>query len=386
MSCLSSQVSRNRQRPLACRLHAEPEARVGSGLGPTFRKQTRCACGERGAPHGELGLRDERRYSRFMVDPFRDPEWLRAMRETQRRLARQIEEPVRRMNELGAHRYFEQMDRIRAQVMGPAQVVRRMRETIEGPARQLQRTYEQLNRALEPYDIGAVLREAAEAGRRFELAFRQSLPSNWRQLSFEDAKRAQQLVVEHGIPIIWVPNPELTEKVLAAPGRNEAQTALNSERDSVLTDIETALTEVSDGQLTTFVAMARRAVAAALDDHPEAAQALASAVLTATLDQGLGFARFGEVRDWAEKHPPDEAGLGSYRTTLVLDLAARYVLGWGNEKPGYNRNKTLHTISGDQYTEEHSLLSLMAMTALLREIQERITARASESEDEAQAA
>lgn len=194
------------------------------------------------------------------------------------------------------------------------------------------------------------------------------------------------MVVEHGIPIIWVPNPELTERVLGAQGRNEAQTALNSERATVLTDIETALTEISDRQLTRFVEMARRAVAAARDDHPEAAQALAAAVLTATLDQGLGFARFGEVRDWAEKNRPDQAGLGSYRTTLVLDLAARYVLGWGKEKPGYNRNTTLHTISADQYTEEHSLLSLMAMTALLREIQERISARASEDEDEAQAA
>lgn len=329
---------------------------------------------------------DERRYSRLMADPFKDPEWLRAMRETQRRLARQIEEPVRRMHELGAHRYFEQMDRVRAQVAAPAEAVRRMRETIEGPARQLQRTYEQLNRALEPYDIAAVLRDAADAGRKFELAFRQSLPSNWRQLSFEDAERAQRLVVEHGIPIIWVPNAELTETVLATAERKEAQAALNSERDNVLTDIDTALAEISDQQLIRFVEMSRRAVAAARDDHPEAAQALASAVLTATLDQGLGFARFGEVREWAEKNPPDEAGLGSYRTTLVLDLAARYVLGWGKEKPGYNRNRTLHTISADQYTEEHSLLSLMAMTALLREIQERIAARASEDEDEAQAA
>ena len=70
----------------------------------------------------------------------------------------------------------------------------------------------------------------------------------------------------------------------------------------------------------------------------------------------------------------------------MLDLAARYVLGWGNEKPGYNRNKTLHTISDDQYTEEHSLLSLMAMAGLLREIQERIASQSSEDEDETQVA
>ena len=206
------------------------------------------------------------------------------------------------------------------------------------------------------------------------------------KLSFDDAERAQQFVVEHGISIIWVPNTELTEKVLAAVGREEAQAALNGERAIVLTDIEATLAEIPDVRLRGFRGDGAASVAAARADHPEAAQALASAVLTATLDQALGFARFGEVREWAEKNRPDEAGLRSYRTTLVLDLAARYVLGWGNEKPGYNRNKTLHTVSSDQYTEEHSLLSLMAMTGLLREIQARIAATNSEDEHEAQAA
>ena len=333
-------------------------------------------------------------------DP-QNPDWIKRLTQAERALAK-IDEPLRRIRETGVERYVRQLEdpaqrvvdqlegvrrfqantapglhdrieRVRRQAAGPAEQVgrylERMRESLEGPARQIERTYEGLNRLLEPYDVGEILRRAGEISERFERALRDSLPSNWRDLSFDDAERAHDLVVNHGVPIVWVPSSELTEQVVRAPDRKTALSILHAHRDEVLDDLDRALAEVTDPALQRLRDMATKAVRASRKGEEEAAQALASAVFTAALSDGLGLDRNAKVHKQAAQNPPDAASLATYRTTLVLDLASRFVLGWGKQLPGYNRNESLHTVSVDQYTVEHSLASLMAVGMLLREAQ-----------------
>jgi hypothetical protein len=127
---------------------------------------------------------------------------------------------------------------------------------------------------------------------------------------------------------------------------------------------------VTEPSLQRHVQLARKAVTTLRRGDDEPAQALAAAVFTAGLEDGLGLAEHKVVRAKAKKNPPGQASLGTYRTTLVLALSSRFVLGWGYELPGYNRNRTLHTVRPDQYTPEHALASVMTVAMLLREAEE----------------
>lgn len=263
---------------------------------------------------------------------------------------------------------WEQVDRtqrILGQVGGP-----RFSNQFEGVLERLGFNADlgaRIDRLLKSYDIGAALGNVTET---VERALRQSLPANWRDLSLDEADFAQELVVEHGLPIVWVPAPALTAQMIQTEDRHEALNILMVHQGAVLDYIHEVLDAVNDDELRLHVEQARRAVTTARKEEPQAAQALAAAVMTAGLSDGLGLDKHGAIRDFADEHHPEQADLRSYRTCLVLHLAGRYVRGKDYALPGFNRSTSLHTVDPKQYTPENSLMSLMAMAMLLREAHE----------------
>jgi hypothetical protein len=294
---------------------------------------------------------------------------------------------LRRATESPAKRIFTLLDQASKAAEAPtrnvADFLERTRLAVEGPAQQMHRQYERLNQLLERYDFQRVLDQAAELGARVETAIRDSLPDNWQSISISDSDKVERLVRIEGVPLVWVPGRDLTSKLVQAKTREEAMALLLSEQEAVLEDAEAVLGEVTEPDFSVLVSKAQKAIEALRDGHGDAAQALAAAIFTSTIHDGLQHARFEDLRDEAKKNHPHEASFAGYRRALVLQLAARFVQGVQWAQPGFNRSTTLHQVSQSEYTPENNLAAVMAAVGVLREAQahreEGITATASTS-------
>jgi len=274
-----------------------------------------------------------------------------------------------------ANHALEAIGRARKVAEGPArgleEVLERARLVIEGPAQQAHKHYERLSRLLAGYDFQRVVHEAASVSARVEQALKESLPANWRSLSLDEAGQVEELVRTEGVPLVWVPGPTLTAKLVEAQTREDAMKVLLAGQDAVLIDIEDVLREVTAPSLMFLVSMAVKAIGALRDGHPEAAQALAAAVFTSAIHDGLQHEELRDIREAAKANDPDQATFAEYRSALVVQLAARYVQGREWVKPGFNRSDTLHRVRESQFTPENSLAAVMAAAGLLREAQAR---------------
>lgn len=307
-----------------------------------------------------------------MASPFDNPEWWRKVNATQQAINNMLE-PSRKIQELAAKLPDQQIAKINEQLFGSqrrmVELLRRNVEAIEGPRRAMQQHYLQLNRWLKDYDFLANYRKVAEAGRQFVDRWYQALPVNWRELESEPILRLIKLTRDEGLPLVWVPGPELTAEISEKEERAEALALLTSESDRVLEDVEAVLDEVSSEELTSWADKIRKAVAASRDGHAETAQATAGVVVTAALEKGMRFKRLKKVRSAAKRFDPDRVRLAHYRTTLVIQLGSRSVQGEGYQLPGFNRGDTIRAVD-EQYTPENSLTGIMLATTLLRECQE----------------
>jgi hypothetical protein len=90
-----------------------------------------------------------------MAEPFDNGDWIKKMLASQRAIERSLE-PYRRSSQLSAT--LQQVDRMGKRMGAQSEFVKsidRIRAVVEGPARQLRQTQEQLNRFLKPYDIAS---------------------------------------------------------------------------------------------------------------------------------------------------------------------------------------------------------------------------------------
>jgi hypothetical protein len=298
----------------------------------------------------------------------------REMAEGPARRLIEMTEQARRASEGPVKQYLELAERARDVAAEPArrlaELIEQARITVEGPALRMREHYLRFNDLLERYDFAKVLEQAAAVGVAAEQALKQSLPANWCELTFDEAEEVEKLVREHGLPLVWVPGPDLTARLASSPTPADATRVLLEQQAAVLTDIEGVLDEVTQPQLGLLVSKTRKAVSALRGGHGDAAQALAAAVFTAALHEGLGHGELSDVREEAKLNSPDDAALSAYRRALVVHLAARYVQGRGYELPGFNRSTSLHRMEAVQYTPANHLAAIMAAAAVLREAQE----------------
>lgn len=128
-----------------------------------------------------------------VTEPFDNTDWIKKMLASQRAIERSLE-PYRRSSQLSA--ILQQVDKMSKLMGAQSEFVKsidRIRTVVEGPARQLQQTQEQLNRVLKTHDIISALRQAADFSKYAAESYRRALPLNWRPLTYEQAEKASIL-------------------------------------------------------------------------------------------------------------------------------------------------------------------------------------------------
>jgi hypothetical protein len=230
------------------------------------------------------------------------------------------------------------------------------------------------------YAERSFMRDAGEQLRRVSKDFleslRQSYPANWRQLDREEINAAEELMLNSGISLAWVPRPDILREILGAGGEEARTAVIEARSGEIIVDIEAVLAEVMLPRLEKTVDSAYKAIAARRDGHTEAALALSAVALSDLVHDFMGEKDFGRIRKKiGEVDPHNDVDIQDFALYMVGKVWA-----WAYRRfeeisvAGFNRNLTLHRL-GDHYSGANLIAVLMLLAGLSREF-ERFDVRA----------
>src|SRR3954452_21518166 len=75
----------------------------------------------------------------------------------------------------------------------------------------------------------------------------ENLPENWPRLV--DLQRVAEVIQDDGLPLVWVPPPDVVAAILAAPDRNARVAAMLDHADELMRDCRRILAELDAERL-----------------------------------------------------------------------------------------------------------------------------------------
>lgn len=195
-----------------------------------------------------------------------------------------------------------------------------------------------------------------------------SLPPNWSDDAISIPKELEQLLLDEGLPLAWVPPTAILARVFAAGTPQERRRIIGRSWKRIGEACVAELDRVEGQLLKGHVKFARKAAGSLLDGSPEGSQALSANLLDSILR--------------AEFSDGDRKTITGQKTRLDIDdypLRVAIVLGaiWGahgqywpekgDKVPrAFSRHGSAHGVSSRQYSRINAVLALMHVTALLR--------------------
>lgn len=195
-------------------------------------------------------------------------------------------------------------------------------------------------------------------------------PSNWRTrdglVSFPE--NLEEILIDEGIPLAWVPPTHVLEKLFAAQTPGERRKVLSSNWKSIVDECKMVLNSVEEKQLAVYVDFAMEAAETLADGRWKASQALSANILDSFLHQKFTLASRKELTnqkqrvDW-KKFP--------MRVALVVGaLSGGYVEYWpknGDDIPTqFSRHASAHGLSLRQYSRLNAVIALMNVVGLIK--------------------
>jgi hypothetical protein len=221
-----------------------------------------------------------------------------------------------------------------------------------------------LSSVMPKFDFGPDLVTLLEGMRR-------KLPPNWSD--DVDLEQALNVILEDGLPLVWVPRAETIVAVLAADDRVARVAVLVDALAVIAVDCDAVLEEVDHPTLTGQVPLAKRAVAALREGHHEAAQALAVVVTETAVARALGR-DYKKVKEQV-LFDPDLVAFTRLRLRAALAPIAPFYTAWwpgsGDPRPeALSRHVSVHQADEEHYTVANALLAVMLASSVLRALQE----------------
>ncbi len=229
------------------------------------------------------------------------------------------------------------------------------------------------------YDMGRIREQMAVVLPKIDLAglaaaldrAREALPPNWDGLSHYES--LGEIAKDDGIPVVWVPRASILADLVAAPDRGERVKILFTRQGEIAEDCRSALSEVTDPDLAPRVPQALEAVEAVLAGFPQAAQALAVAVSESLLTEYIANGRSYGALATDVAVDTEELTIADVRSTFALLPVHRFYTPWrpntGVPAPGeLSRHVTVHHARADHLTTENSLIAIMLLSSLLRDL------------------
>lgn len=189
--------------------------------------------------------------------------------------------------------------------------------------------------------LGSLLRTAE----MFRKAWQEAIPPNLRDLEADSFYEALQMSIEQGPCVMWAPQTEIVEDLVAGETFADRSAVLIERRDDILSDLTTVLAESTCEVLEQqgdARELAGLAVHAARHGHDAAAQALAAAALGCVLEEVLRYGGLGAVYKEMSVHDIEETEFGILRLVTIELATSRALVDTEDHVEGFNRHGTLH--------------------------------------------
>jgi hypothetical protein len=223
----------------------------------------------------------------------------------------------------------------------------------------------------------AALAALAAMAPALEHALKRAIPRNW-DLDRVDVEAGLAIVGEEGVPLAWVPDTELVVSMVGASNREDRIRLLLAHEGEGLAQCRCCLDECTEADLTEQVYLASRALDAYGAGFREPAQALSVVIAEAVTTEFVAGSPARNVYAKAVAEIPDADAATIFfelRKLVAMTPIRRFYAEWypsvGQPPPQeLSRHATAHHATREHYRHENSLMALMLVVSLLREVQE----------------
>jgi hypothetical protein len=189
-----------------------------------------------------------------------------------------------------------------------------------------------------------------------------------------DFKRACKIVLDDGLPLVWVPRAELVREVVDAQDREARVAVLRRHVSELMEDCRSVLQKKPLPTLAGQQTLAKRCVEVLEQGHHEAAQALAAVVIDTAVFRKLPGSSYAEVRK-AVHFDPDRVPYEYFRVRAALAPIERFFIKWypdsGLPPPdALSRHVSIHHADPGHYTPENSLIAVLIACSVLPSLEE----------------
>ncbi|WP_189148189.1 hypothetical protein [Streptomyces lacrimifluminis] len=229
-------------------------------------------------------------------------------------------------------------------------------------------------------EISTVVRTFAESAAPYLQGIFESLgdfakrnfPENWDGVDGSSFKGLSSILIDEGIPLMWVPGPMVVEAFLIADSASSRRRIISSRWKGIVSDCEAVLHGIDHPDLLDERDFALSCVHALRDGHFNPAQALAANLLDTTLLHLDGDIR-KSVRSNHFKQNGVKFDLDEHQFRVALTFApvwcahAKFKADMRDTIPRvFARHASVHAVSRKQYSRVNAVIGLMVVTSVLK--------------------
>lgn len=198
-------------------------------------------------------------------------------------------------------------------------------------------------------------------------------PENWDGVDKPKLGDIEAILLDEGIPLMWVPGPRILAALLDAPDPPARRRIIGQRWKGVLSDCEVALATIDLADLSDERDFAVKCAKALRDGHTEASQALSANLLDSVLRGWYDEAARRTLTKNQFKKSGVKIDLDDYEIREAFTVApvwhayAQYRPENGDPVPSkFARHASAHSVSRRQYTRINAVIGLMLVTSLLK--------------------
>lgn len=194
-----------------------------------------------------------------------------------------------------------------------------------------------------------------------------ALPPNW---PADRWREAFDLVRDTNWALVWVPRTEIVCELIDASTAADRDRVLLERADDIADDCTAHLQNITATSYEELARFALEASAAFRGGHAAAGQALAAGIVTTVIQHNLGYDRLADAA-LALAVDPANVAFDAMRIALITSCVPDTLSSFwpGDPVPtSFNRHASSHRVSNEQYTRRNAVVSLIMVSALLREL------------------
>ncbi|UGQ15192.1 hypothetical protein LO772_17460 [Yinghuangia sp. ASG 101] len=202
---------------------------------------------------------------------------------------------------------------------------------------------------------------------------RSQYPDNWDEEIDPTISELEPIVIDEGIPLMWVPGPKVVRALLDAPDASSRRRIISRRWRGIVSDCETVLQAIEHPKLKHDCKYALDCVDVLRQGPPSAAQALAANLLDSVMRRCFKDADRMKLTKNTFKKNGIKFELDDYKFRAAMTFApvwhahAEYWPKKGDKIPRvYGRHPSAHAVGPQQYSRVNAVYGLMLVTSVLK--------------------